>query len=426
MRVPLVHGQGNFGSVDGDPPAAYRYTEAKLTRRRRAACSANSARRRSTCGRTTTARAQRAGRPAGPVPEPAGQRHVRHRGRHGDQHPAAQPRRGAPGVRPPDRRTRTRRRRRAAGQASRGRTSRSAARSSPTGPRCARSTRRARAASRSRASGSWKTLGRGKQQIVITSIPYGVDKGKLENDDRRDHRGAEAAAAARPDERVEREGRPADRPGDQAGHRPEPGDGVPVQAHRAAGDLLVQHDRLVPGRGRHDDGPAGRAEPQGDPAALPRLPLRDGQAAVRVRAGAAAAAHPHPRRLPIIFNALDKAIKIIRESERQGGRGREAEEGVQARRGAGDADPRRPALQDRPDGDQEDPRRAEGEEGRGRARSRRSCASKKKLWGVVKDELDGAGREVRRAPARRGWRPTRTCWSSTRRRTSSARTPTSC
>lgn len=31
MRYPLVDGQGNFGSVDGDPPAAYRYTEAKLT-----------------------------------------------------------------------------------------------------------------------------------------------------------------------------------------------------------------------------------------------------------------------------------------------------------------------------------------------------------------------------------------------------------
>src|SRR6266550_1579130 len=28
----LVDGQGNFGSVDGDPPAAYRYTEARLTR----------------------------------------------------------------------------------------------------------------------------------------------------------------------------------------------------------------------------------------------------------------------------------------------------------------------------------------------------------------------------------------------------------
>lgn len=32
MRYTLVDGQGNFGSVDGDPPAAYRYTEAKLTR----------------------------------------------------------------------------------------------------------------------------------------------------------------------------------------------------------------------------------------------------------------------------------------------------------------------------------------------------------------------------------------------------------
>jgi len=30
MRVPLVDGQGNFGSVDGDPPAAMRYTEARL------------------------------------------------------------------------------------------------------------------------------------------------------------------------------------------------------------------------------------------------------------------------------------------------------------------------------------------------------------------------------------------------------------
>ncbi len=32
MRLPLVHGEGNFGSVDGDPPAAYRYTEAKLSK----------------------------------------------------------------------------------------------------------------------------------------------------------------------------------------------------------------------------------------------------------------------------------------------------------------------------------------------------------------------------------------------------------
>ena len=31
MRVPLVDGQGNFGSVDGDPPAAMRYTEVRMT-----------------------------------------------------------------------------------------------------------------------------------------------------------------------------------------------------------------------------------------------------------------------------------------------------------------------------------------------------------------------------------------------------------
>ncbi len=32
MRYPLVQGQGNFGSIDGDPPAAMRYTEARLAR----------------------------------------------------------------------------------------------------------------------------------------------------------------------------------------------------------------------------------------------------------------------------------------------------------------------------------------------------------------------------------------------------------
>ena len=30
MRLPLIDGQGNFGSMDGDPPAAMRYTEARL------------------------------------------------------------------------------------------------------------------------------------------------------------------------------------------------------------------------------------------------------------------------------------------------------------------------------------------------------------------------------------------------------------
>src|SRR5574340_1527135 len=32
LRYPLIDGQGNFGSVDGDPAAAYRYTEARLSK----------------------------------------------------------------------------------------------------------------------------------------------------------------------------------------------------------------------------------------------------------------------------------------------------------------------------------------------------------------------------------------------------------
>ena len=102
MRVPLVHGQGNFGSVDGDPPAAYRYTEAKLT----AVAEHLLSELRPGDGRTAAQLRRQppgAGRPAGPVPEPAGQRHLRHRRRHGDQHPAAQPRRGHPRLHPPHR-----------------------------------------------------------------------------------------------------------------------------------------------------------------------------------------------------------------------------------------------------------------------------------------------------------------------------------
>ena len=32
MRLQLIEGQGNFGSLDGDPPAAMRYTEARLAK----------------------------------------------------------------------------------------------------------------------------------------------------------------------------------------------------------------------------------------------------------------------------------------------------------------------------------------------------------------------------------------------------------
>ena len=68
MRYTLVDGQGNFGSPGDDPAAAMRYTECRM--------------------------APLADRAAGPLPEPAVQRLVRHRRRHGDQHSSAQHARG--------------------------------------------------------------------------------------------------------------------------------------------------------------------------------------------------------------------------------------------------------------------------------------------------------------------------------------------
>ena len=54
MRYPLVDGQGNFGSVDGDPPAAMRYTEARLSRIAADAAGRSSTRKPSISARITT------------------------------------------------------------------------------------------------------------------------------------------------------------------------------------------------------------------------------------------------------------------------------------------------------------------------------------------------------------------------------------
>ena len=91
MRYLLVDGQGNFGSVDGDPPAAMRYTEVRMSQAR--ARTAGRHRQGNRRFRPQLRRIRtRTGGAAGAHSEPAGQRLVRHRGRHGDQHPAAQSR----------------------------------------------------------------------------------------------------------------------------------------------------------------------------------------------------------------------------------------------------------------------------------------------------------------------------------------------
>ena len=108
LRYPLVDGHGNFGSPDpADRPAAPRYTEARLAPLamellgeidedtvdfdddlRRSAPAAVGA--------------------PGALPEPARERRWRHRGRHGHEHPAAQPPRGHRRDAPPDRPSRSR------------------------------------------------------------------------------------------------------------------------------------------------------------------------------------------------------------------------------------------------------------------------------------------------------------------------------
>ena len=87
-RYPLVDGQGNFGNIDGDSAAAYRYTEARMTAVARALLE----------GIDEDAidfkpqlfrRGEGADRPSRGAAEPARQWRAGHRGRHGDLDPAA-------------------------------------------------------------------------------------------------------------------------------------------------------------------------------------------------------------------------------------------------------------------------------------------------------------------------------------------------
>ena len=93
LRYPLVDGQGNFGSIDDDPPAAMSYTEARLARLATELLRDIEAETVDFGPNYDESTAGAAG-PAGAVPEPARQRLVGDRGRDGDQHPAAQPARG--------------------------------------------------------------------------------------------------------------------------------------------------------------------------------------------------------------------------------------------------------------------------------------------------------------------------------------------
>ena len=106
LRYPLVDGQGNFGNIDDYPAAAMRYTECRLTRLATEMLRDIDMDTVDFQPNYDESR-QGADGAAVTVPEPARQRLLRDRGRHGDEHPAAQPhrdrRRGAPADRDPGR-----------------------------------------------------------------------------------------------------------------------------------------------------------------------------------------------------------------------------------------------------------------------------------------------------------------------------------
>ncbi len=272
MRVPLVHGQGNFGSVDGDMPASMRYTEAKLT--------AVSERLMSELRqRTVNMRPNYENTREEPVVLPAQFPNLLVNGSSGiavglatniPPHNLGEVIRGCSllidnpeatiaqlleKIKGPD---------------------------FPLGGKVVtdRPTLRKiyeEGTGSIKVQGEWKVeeVGR-KKQIVITSIPYGVDKGKLEGDI-----GEIIETRKLPqllnltNESNEKEGH-AHRSGDEERCRSQPDHGLPLQAHRSAAELRVQPD--LPGAGARRQGAdqAGTAQPQEPAPPFPRFPLRHG------------------------------------------------------------------------------------------------------------------------------------------------------
>ena len=176
MRYPLIFGQGNFGSVDGDPPAADRYTEAKLAQVSTALLE-DLDKETVDFHRQLRRQRSRARRSARAHSQSSDQRLRRNRRRHGHQNSAAQSHRD-------------RRRHHHAGQQSQ----RAARRDSEVraGPRFSdcrhhsRPCRNLRSAYRTgrgrfmmRAKAAIENINKDRQAIIVTEIPYQVNKSVL-------------------------------------------------------------------------------------------------------------------------------------------------------------------------------------------------------------------------------------------------------
>ena len=101
MRYPLIAGQGNFGSVDGDPPAAMRYTEARLAAVSDELLADIDQNTVDFAPNFDDSLTEPTVLPR-PFPQYAGQRGIGHRGGNGDQHTPPQLGRGLRRYRPLD------------------------------------------------------------------------------------------------------------------------------------------------------------------------------------------------------------------------------------------------------------------------------------------------------------------------------------
>ena len=126
-----------------------------------------------------------------------------------------------------------------------------------------------------------------RMAIIVTELPYQVNKAEPAREDRRPGQGQEDRGHLRPPRRV-RSRRDADLHRDQAGREPAQGAEQPVQAHPDAAGLQHEHA----GAGRR---PAPDAAAEERPPALRRPPPRDRPAADRVRPRQGPGAGAHPR-----------------------------------------------------------------------------------------------------------------------------------
>ena len=176
MRYPLVDGQGNFGSVDGDPPAAMRYTEARLARISEELLGDLEKETVDFIPNFDQTREEPVVLPSR-CAESAGQRRLGHRRGHGHEHPAAQPHRSGRSARAHDRET---------GYIAQGADegySRSRLphrglhlrpRRDPPGIQ-----ETGRGSFLMRAKAAIEQVGKDRENIVITEIPYQVNKSRL-------------------------------------------------------------------------------------------------------------------------------------------------------------------------------------------------------------------------------------------------------